>query len=152
MRVVLFVLLAAASASAQRPALRKSSNTASVQFMVTKSMTMDLYKLGYTAEDVKSLSPERAAAIIDKSIRRPREGVPASWKRGGGGGGGGGGGLARAIGWATKIGGFGLATALALHCSGMDLGDFSRFVDTTWEHLREASQPRTSRRSYRIPR
>ena len=59
-----------------------SRDTAEVQFMITNKMKAQLSELGYTDDETEQLAPERARAIIEKSIRRPRAGVPAAWNRG----------------------------------------------------------------------
>eukprot|EP00966_Prymnesium_polylepis_P230663 5337551-Prymnesium_polylepis.1 len=51
-------------------------------------MKQQLGALGYSAAEVSRLDPARAAAIIQHSIPRPPQGVPASWTRGGHGQGG----------------------------------------------------------------
>lgn len=138
--LVVVAALAVASASAQssRPAVRRDQ--ASVQFMITQSMKEDLRLLGYSSADIAALLPERAAAIIDRQIACPSQGMPASWKRGGGGGRRAGGGLAAAVGGAAKLAGFGLATALALHFSGTDLGEASRYIDAVVSVLVESTR------------
>lgn len=145
MSLLISLLLAVATAasaqgSAARPALRRDG-TASVQFMITNAMVESLVALGYTAEDIKVLSPDRAAAIIDNGIARPRQGVPSSWtrtasRRGSGKKSP----LVQAIGGITRVLAAGLATAVALHMSGMDLGEFSRIVDVVAESLLESTR------------
>ena len=140
--LISLLLAVAAAASAQRPALRRDG-TASVQFMITNAMVESLVALGYTAEDIKALSPDRAAAIIDNGIARPSQGVPSSWNRSASRRGGGGGKrnpLAQAVGGITRVLAAGLATAVALHMSGMDLGEFSRIVDVVAEGLLESTR------------
>ena len=75
-RVPLLLLLLGCAA-AQRP------NTASVQFMITQRMRGSLEMLGYNDADISALAPDRAAAIIERKIRRPRGGVPKNWTRSG---------------------------------------------------------------------
>ena len=60
---------------------KAGASKASLQWFVTNGMKEQLSSLGYTPEEVKRLEPERARAIIDRSIRRPAKGVPASWTR-----------------------------------------------------------------------
>jgi len=69
-----------ASAPEEPPEVR--SGSASVQWVVTKKMQARLAELGYTDTEVEQLDPERAAAIIRRSITRPPSGVPAGWNRG----------------------------------------------------------------------
>ena len=52
-----------------------------MQFMVTQRMKAELAALGYSEAEAQILDPQRAAAIIEHSIRRPSRGVPASWNR-----------------------------------------------------------------------
>jgi hypothetical protein len=138
-RLTLFALVAVVAASAQhRPGLR-ARDPASVQFMITNAMKMDLYDLGYTAEDVSRLDPQRAAAILENGIRRPSQGVPAGWTRKGRGGRSRGA-LATAVGGAVRLAGFGVASALALHFCGMDLGEFSTQVEALLEVLMQSTQ------------
>lgn len=54
---------------------------AGVQFMVTNKMKAQLEALGYLEEEIAQLQPERAAAIIARSIARPSRGVPKTWMR-----------------------------------------------------------------------
>jgi len=56
-------------------------SSAEVQFMVTNKMKEELKALGYDEADVTLLQPERAAAIITRSIKRPPSGVPDAWNR-----------------------------------------------------------------------
>jgi len=76
-------------------------DASSVQFMITNRMKGQLADLGYSPSEVRLLAPERARAIISRSIRRPSRGVPKEWQRaagrGGSGGAGGLGGLIRPI-------------------------------------------------------
>ena len=69
------------------PAAPADDKTAKVQFMVTNQMREQLSALGYTAAEVATLDPQRAAAIIDKQIRRPSQGMPSKWAKKSGGGG-----------------------------------------------------------------
>ena len=69
------------------PAAPANDGTAKVQFMVTNQMREQLSALGYTAAEVATLDPQRAAAIIDKQIRRPSQGMPSKWAKKSGGGG-----------------------------------------------------------------
>ena len=62
-----------------------SPRAAKMQWVVTNAMKAKMRTLGYSSEDIDSLHPERAAAIVDRSIRRPSKGVPAAWTRKGGG-------------------------------------------------------------------
>lgn len=55
---------------------------ASVQWVVTQKMRMQLSKLGYSQEEIGKLDPERAAAIIRRGITRPARGVPGGWSKG----------------------------------------------------------------------
>ena len=116
------------------------ANTASVKFMITNQDKDDLALLGYSVRDIATLAPERAAAIIDRRIRRPGQGVPASWTRGGGGkrlgifG--------KTFGAVRKAATFSLAAALALHFSGMNLGEFSSFVDDLVRVLQDSLKTR----------
>jgi len=73
---------AAAEGTSPTPAAPSTSDTAQVQFMVTRRMQARLAQLGYSQSESEVLAPERAAAIIERSIRRPAGGVPAAWKRG----------------------------------------------------------------------
>ena len=73
----------APSIASQAPSA--ASRGASVQWIITNQMKAQLGELGYTAADISKLAPDRAAAIIDRKIRRPAQGVPAEWNRGHGG-------------------------------------------------------------------
>ena len=141
--LLLAAVVAVASASAQsRPALRRDQ--ASVQFMITHSMKEQLRDLGYSAAEISSLQPERAAAIIDNGIRCPSQGMPTKWNRGGGSKGGGA--LGKAVGSATRLVAFGLATAVGLHMSGMDLGEVSRYIDEVMRILLDSTSSSGGRR------
>ena len=100
-----------------------------MQFMITQEMRASLHELGYRDEDIDDLVPERAAAIIDNRIPCPSQGVPSSWKRGYTPSRKGAGFLGSAFGGLKKVVSFGVVTALALHFSGMDLGEVSVFID-----------------------
>ena len=136
-RIVFFIaVLAFASASGQtRPAVRRDQ--ASVQFMITHAMREELAQLGYSASEISALQPERARAIIDNQIQCPSQGMPSTWKRGGKGKSRGA--LSTLAGGVVKVAAFGLATGLALHFSGMDLGDFSRVVDDVLRALLDST-------------
>eukprot|EP00967_Tisochrysis_lutea_P051177 scaffold63129_cov33-Tisochrysis_lutea.AAC.1 len=54
-------------------------SAASMQFMITMRMKEQLRGLGYLPSEIANLDPQRAAAIIDRSIPRPSRGVPDSW-------------------------------------------------------------------------
>jgi hypothetical protein len=60
-----------------RPSPGRSAS--SLQFMITLRMKEQLRGLGYLTSEIAGLHPQRAAAIIDRSIPRPMSGVPASW-------------------------------------------------------------------------
>ena len=66
---------------ASQAAPSAASRGASVQWIITNRMKAQLGELGYTPEDISRLAPDRAAAIIDRKIRRPAQGVPAEWNR-----------------------------------------------------------------------
>ena len=135
--IIFVTVLAVASASAQsRPALRRDQ--ASVQFMITQGMKEKLRELGYSAAEISALQPQRAAAIIDNNIRCPSQGMPAKWKRGSGNGKGGNH-LQQAFGKVATLAAFGLATALGLHFSGMDLGEISRHIDAVLRILLDST-------------
>jgi hypothetical protein len=120
----------AATAQSSRPALR-TRDPASVQFMITNDMRQALQGLGYSDADIDALVPERAAVIIDNGIACPARGVPSSWKRGGGRGRKqeGNGLVSKVFSGLTRLGAFSVATALALHFSGLDLGELSVYID-----------------------
>eukprot|EP00316_Scyphosphaera_apsteinii_P005235 CAMPEP_0119337362 /NCGR_PEP_ID=MMETSP1333-20130426/93848_1 /TAXON_ID=418940 /ORGANISM="Scyphosphaera apsteinii, Strain RCC1455" /LENGTH=264 /DNA_ID=CAMNT_0007348383 /DNA_START=124 /DNA_END=915 /DNA_ORIENTATION=+ len=63
------------------PSPRSPQSAAQVQWMVTNRMRVQLRALGYNEADIQLLEPERAAAILSRSIKRPSRGVPESWKR-----------------------------------------------------------------------
>eukprot|EP00965_Chrysotila_dentata_P032409 1080452-Pleurochrysis_carterae.AAC.5 len=71
----------ASSRAASTTSSSSSSSTASVQFMTTSSMRTKLEALGYSPTEAAALDPERAAAILRHSIRRPEGGVPQRWNR-----------------------------------------------------------------------
>lgn len=53
-----------------------------IQFMITNRMRNTLEKeLGYLKEEVDVMEPQIAAVLIEKSLARPENGMPASWKR-----------------------------------------------------------------------
>lgn len=54
---------------------------AKMQWVITNAMKSKMRSLGYFAEEIEGLDPERAAAIVDRSIRRPSKGVPHAWMR-----------------------------------------------------------------------
>ena len=140
--VILCASLTLASALAQnRPAVRPGS--ASVQFMITQQMKQELRELGYTESDISSLSPERARAILDNQITRPQQGMPSSWARKSGRRKGL---FSKLVDGTRQVALAGLATALALHFSGLDLGEFSRRVDWAVHELMESTSPRGGRR------
>lgn len=58
-----------------------STSSASVQFMITAEMKQSLTALGYSAEDIAALQPERAKAIIENGLKRTSK-LPGSWTRG----------------------------------------------------------------------
>ena len=128
---LLLAVACAASAQGQaRPALRRDGS-ASIQFMVTNDMAERLRELGYSDADIGALNPQRAAAIIDNKIACPSSGLPEAWKRGASinrpkrhanp--------LARVVGGVARAAAGCLAVAVALHFSGLDMGEFSRVVD-----------------------
>lgn len=139
--LVLLIGTTSATAQGTRPALR-SRDPAAVQFMITQEMRASLRRLGYSDADINSLVPERAAAIIDNQIARPSRGVPPSWQRGAGGrrSAKGGGVFGKAVGGVTQLAAFGLATALALHFSGMDLGEASTVIDRVISTLLDSTR------------
>ncbi|KAL1508652.1 hypothetical protein AB1Y20_004748 [Prymnesium parvum] len=55
--------------------------SASLQWVVTHAMARELARLGYSADEIARLDPQRAAAIVQRAIARPRRGVPAAWNR-----------------------------------------------------------------------
>ena len=65
----------------QPPQVPTPTRKIGVQWVVTKAMKAQLRALGYSTDEVNKLDPERASAIIDKSIRRPIRGVPDAWNR-----------------------------------------------------------------------
>ena len=78
----------AAAALGESPRPRPTSagaGDASMQFMVTQRMKAKLMALGYSEAEAQRLNPQRAAAILEHSIRRPSRGVPSSWNRAAGG-------------------------------------------------------------------
>ena len=95
--------------------------------MITTAMKIQLSELGYSSQDIASLSPERAAAIIDNGIRCPSGGVPSNWKRSVSSKSAGV--LSQVFGAVTRLVAFGLVSAVSLHFSGMDLGIVSDHVD-----------------------
>ena len=104
-----------------------AQNVAKVQFMITNRMKEELASLGYSAMDIATLEPSRAAAIIDRSIRRPSQGMPKSWSRGGAAAPKGM--LGKVFGIVKQAATVALATSLALHFTGTNLGMFSDIVD-----------------------
>ena len=112
-----------------------------MQFMITYDMRQSLLGLGYSDADIDALVPERAAVIIDNAIACPAQGVPSSWKRGYGRGSKQGSGLvSKAFSGLTRICAFGVATAVALHFSGMDLGEVSDAIDKVAAALIESTR------------
>ena len=113
------------------------------------SMKMSLYELGYTSADVAALEPDRAAAIIDRRIQCPADGMPAKWKRGHSRGIRGSA-LGKAVSAVANLSTVGLGIALALHYSGMNLGAFSKLVADMSERLLESTSagPARGRRLY----
>ena len=78
----------AAAALGESPRPRPTgagAGDASMQFMVTQRMKAELMALGYSEAEAQRLNPQRAAAILEHSIRRPSRGVPSSWNRAAGG-------------------------------------------------------------------
>ena len=142
MRLMFALIAVAAAASAQRPAVRR--DPASVQFMITNSMKMSLMELGYSSQEIASLDPQRAAAIIEHNIRRTSQGVPKAWMRRGSRGSAGGL-LQKSLAGVLKLAAAGVSVALALHFSGMDTGEFGRQVD---ELVRTLLDGTSSRRRY----
>lgn len=104
-----------------------AQNVAKVQFMITNRMKEELASLGYSAMDIATLEPSRAAAIITRSIRRPSQGIPKSWSRGGAAAPKGI--LGKVFGLVKQAATVALATSLALHFTGTHLGMFSDIVD-----------------------
>ena len=108
-RLVVVVCLAAAAAEANtqvepsaepvaalpqpgqkvRRAVPASDNRARVQFVITNAMRGELTRLGYSEDDVDerrpaALTAERAKAIVDHGIRRPKSReLPRHWTRAG---------------------------------------------------------------------
>ena len=119
---------------------RAQGNVASMQFMITQKMREQLFSLGYSARDISALEPERAAAIIQRSIQRPSHGMPSSWARSektrstp----------FMRRFTYAVKRAAtIGIATALALHFGGLDMGAFSSTVDDIWRTLQDTVKAR----------
>ena len=137
------LLAATCAATAQgstRPALRR--DTASVQFMVTNAMAESLRELGYSEADIAAVNPERAAAIIANNIMCPSSGLPEAWKRGAkvGRGGKRQNPLVRVVQGLARAAAGSLAVAVALHYSGMDLGEFSRVIDDVARQLVESTR------------
>ena len=138
--LLIFSTTTAATAQSSRPALR-TRDPASVQFMITSGMRLSLQELGYSDADIDALVPERAAVIIDNGIRCPTQGVPTSWKRGGGRGRKQGNGLvSKTLSGVYRFCAFGVATAVALHFSGMDLGEVSTFIEKISTLLLESTK------------
>ena len=48
-------------------------SVASIQFMITRSMKLELVSLGYSMEEIDGMDPPRAAAIIAKGIRSSKQ-------------------------------------------------------------------------------
>lgn len=65
----------------------KADGRAKVQLVITHAMRARLLELGYREADLDSrpasLTPERAAAIIEAGIRRPARELPRHWTRAG---------------------------------------------------------------------
>ena len=107
--------------------------------MITNRMKEQLITLGYSAKDIASLQPERAAAIIDREIRRPSQGMPENWSRAGPGRKGI---LGKTFTVVKQAATIALATSLALHFTGTDLGAFSDLVDEVARTLHESTKSR----------
>lgn len=60
---------------------KEKSGTASMQWVITKSMRRELSGLGYTGDEVENLDPQRAAQIIKLKIQRPTRGMPDRWRK-----------------------------------------------------------------------
>eukprot|EP01040_Poterioochromonas_malhamensis_P007583 gene7583-8186_t len=61
---------------------RKNKNSAEIQFMITNKMRNTLIQdLGYLSSEVDNMEPQIAAVVIERSLKRPRKGMPASWRK-----------------------------------------------------------------------
>jgi sugar/nucleoside kinase (ribokinase family) len=78
MLAALYICVAAA---ATIEPLEETPASASVQAMVTQRMRGQLDMLGYSEAEIESLSPRRAAVVVERKLRRPRAGVPVSWTK-----------------------------------------------------------------------
>ncbi|KAJ1632036.1 hypothetical protein T492DRAFT_991540 [Pavlovales sp. CCMP2436] len=58
-----------------------SSDRASMQWIVTKTMQRELSALGYTRIEIDSIDARRAVEVIKLKIRRPSRGMPARWRK-----------------------------------------------------------------------
>ncbi|CAM9690844.1 unnamed protein product [Ectocarpus sp. 4 AP-2014] len=55
---------------------------ARIQVMITRNMRKVLMdELGYAADEVDDMDPQIAAVVIEKSLPRPRAGMPIAWRR-----------------------------------------------------------------------
>ncbi|CAM9626749.1 unnamed protein product [Scytosiphon promiscuus] len=56
--------------------------SARMQVMITRNMRKVLVEeLGYLAEEVDDMDPKIAAVVIEKSLPRPRAGMPIAWRK-----------------------------------------------------------------------
>lgn len=59
-----------------------SSNSASIQYMITQRMRRVLEdELRYLPEEVDLMEPQIASVVIERNLSRPSNGMPASWRR-----------------------------------------------------------------------
>lgn len=119
--------------------------------MITMRMKDQLRELGYLPSEIAGLDPQRAAAIIDRSIPRPLSGVPASWlassraaslaglgKE-----------LKRAVVGVVRVGlSASVVLLFYLSCGGQLYPDQQRHVDRASQWLRHAVEQPTR---YRVP-
>jgi len=98
-------------------------------------MANELSQLGYSARDIATLDPSRAAAIIERHIHRPDQGMPKGWERGGKPKSGL---VRRTLSFAKQVATAGLVGVLALHYSGLDLGGISDMIDEAARTLQQS--------------
>eukprot|EP01038_Epipyxis_sp_PR26KG_P005532 gene5532-7649_t len=60
----------------------KTTSKKGIQYMITKKMRLTLIDdLGYLNNEIDEMEPQIAAVLIERSLPRPANGVPNSWKR-----------------------------------------------------------------------
>lgn len=137
----------AQAAQSPMPSSTAPAGAASVQFMITNQMKLQLRELGYSDIEIRSLAPERARAIITHGLRRSSKGVPKKWQRSSNGNVGGNafGGVVKAF----QVAAGPVAMAYALYACNPEAVDEAIACVQSWAQgalRRLGVQPRSSRR------